>query len=260
MNVTASSSSTSKTESIQSRDTENDIKSSSASKDEKVSSSSKTEDKKGKTEEKTDEKNSDFKTVLEEQKNADKVSADQMQQQNQQNQNIVNQQYINQFNFDTIGGIKGIAAIHNFDTLKISKEDAKFFADLVDNKQFAIQQNGDKTALIKFADEIGPTYKTQQTSKVLTDLITKAYNEQKPVRISFDNNVSVILKIDTKGKISAEFIPGDKAVEMYLRNNIDSLRQRFDDQNLPYNDLLYRQSNNGQKNKERQNQEQDKGE
>lgn len=259
MNVTASSTSTTKTENIKSIDTDNEIKTS-ASKDEKVSSSSKTEDKKDNTEEKTEEKNSDFKTVLEEQKNADKTATDQLQQQNMQNQNAVNQQYINQFNFDTVNRLQNIKSAYNFDTLKISKEDAKFFADLVDNKQFALQQNGEKTALIKFADEIGPTYKTQQTSKVLTDLITKAYNEQKPVRISFDNNVSVILKIDTKGKVSAEFIPGDKAVEMYLRNNIDSLRQRFDDQNLPYNDLFYRQSNNGQKNKERQNQQEDKGE
>lgn len=259
MNVSASSTSTAKTETtIQSRDTDNDIKSSSAAKDEKISSSSKTEDKKDKAGENTEEKNSDFKTVLEEQKNADKTSLN--QQQNLQNQNIPNQQYINQFNFDTVGNIKNFASMYDYDTLKISKEDAKFFADLVENKQFALQQTGDKTSVIKFADEIGPTYKTQQTSKVLSDLITKAYNEQKPVRISFDNNVSVILKIDTKGKVSAEFIPGDKAVEMYLRNNIDSLRQRFDDQNLPYNDLLYRQSNNGQKNKDRQNQQQDKGE
>ena len=124
--------------------------------------------------------------------------------------------------------------MYNYDTVKISKDDAKFFADLVDNKQFAMQQNGDKTSLIKFADEIGPTYKAQQTSKVLTDLITKAYNDQKPVRIDFDNNVSVVLKVDTKGKISAEFIPGDKAVEAYLRNNIGFLKQRFDDQNLLY--------------------------
>lgn len=258
MNVTTSNTTTAtKTETIQTRDNDNEIKSSSSSKDEKVSSSSKTEEKK---DEKTDEKKNDFKTVLEEQKNTDKIPADQMQQQNNQNLNMINEQYVNKFGFDTVSDLKNMKSMYNYDTLKISKDDAKFFADLVENKQFAIQQNGDKTNVIKFADEIGPTYKTQETSKVLTDLINKAYNEQKPVRISFDNNVSVILKIDTKGKVSAEFIPGDKAVEMYLRNNIDSLKQRFDDQNLPYNDLFYRQSNNGQKNKDRQNQQQNKGE
>lgn len=148
----------------------------------------------------------------------------------------------------------------NYDTAKISKDDAKFFSDLVENKQFAVQQNGDKTNLIKFADEVGPTYKTQNSSKVLTDLINKAYNDQKPVRIDFDNNVSVILRIDGKGKVSAEFIPGDKAVEAYLRNNIGYLKQRFDDQNLPYNDLMYRQSNRDNQNREKQNQQKEKGE
>ena len=172
---------------------------------------------------------------------------------------MINEQYVNKFGFDTVAGLKNIKSMYNYDSLKISKEDAKFFADLVDNKQFAMLQNGDKTSLIKFADEIGPTYKTQQTSKVLADLISKAYNEQKPVRIDFDNKVSVILKVDTKGKVSAEFIPGDKAVEMYLRNNINSLKQRFDDQNLPYNDIMYRQGGNG-RNRERQNQQKDKGE
>ena len=166
---------------------------------------------------------------------------------------------MNKFGFDTVMSLKNIKSIYSFDTAKISKEDAKFFADLVDNKQFALQQNGSDMNLIKFADEIGPTYKTQQTSKVLSDLIAKAYQEGKPVRLDFDNNCSVILKIDSKGKVSAEFIPSDKAVEAYLRNNISSLRQRFDEQNLPYNDLMYRQSN--QNNRERrQNQQQNKGE
>lgn len=219
-------------------------------------SSSKTEEKK---EEKSQDSKNDFKKVLEEQKTTDKISIEQPQQ-NNMNLNMVNEQYADKFGFDTVSSFKNLQSMYNYDTVKISKDDAKFFADLVENKQFALQQNGENTALIKFADEIGPTYKSQQTSKVLSDLITKAYNDQKPVRIDFDNNVSVVLKVDTKGKISADFIPGDKAVEMYLRNNIGSLRQRFDDQNIPYNDILYRQSNNGNQNKERQKQQKDKGE
>ena len=151
--------------------------------------------------------------------------------------------------------VKDLKTNYNYDTIKISKEDAKFFADLIENKQFALQQNGETQNLIKFADEIGPTYKTQQTSQILSDLIAKAYNEQKAIRIDFDNNVTVVLKVDTKGKVSAEFIPGDKAVEMYLRNNIGFLKQRFDDQNIPYNDILYKHSNNGNRQKNRQNQQ-----
>lgn len=219
-------------------------------------SSSKTEEKK---EEKSQDSQNDFKKVLEEQKTTDKISVEQPQQ-NNMNLSMVNEQYADKFGFDTVSGIKNLQSMYNYDTVKISKDDAKFFADLVENKQFAIQQNGENTALIKFADEIGPTYKSQQTSKVLSDLITKAYNDQKPVRIDFDNNVSVVLKVDSKGKISADFIPGDKAVEIYLKNNIGSLKQRFDEQNIPYNDILYRQSNNGNQNRQRQNQQKDKGE
>ena len=250
MNI-SSSTQTTATESTQTQPVVTDKQS--VSNTDKVTASKPEETK----DESTTEEKQDFKKVLEEQKGTDKVSIEQPQQ-NNLNQ-MINEQYVNKFGFDTVAGLKNIKSMYNYDSLKISKEDAKFFADLVDNKQFAMLQNGDKTSLIKFADEIGPTYKTQQTSKVLADLISKAYNEQKPVRIDFDNKVSVILKVDTKGKVSAEFIPGDKAVEMYLRNNINSLKQRFDDQNLPYNDIMYRQGGNG-RNRERQNQQKDKGE
>ena len=250
MNI-SSSTQTTATESTQTQPVVNDKQS--VSNTDKVTASKPEETK----DESTTEEKQDFKKVLEEQKGTDKVSIEQPQQ-NNLNQ-MINEQYVNKFGFDTVAGLKNIKSMYNYDSLKISKEDAKFFADLVDNKQFAMLQNGDKTSLIKFADEIGPTYKTQQTSKVLADLISKAYNEQKPVRIDFDNKVSVILKVDTKGKVSAEFIPGDKAVEMYLRNNISSLKQRFDDQNLPYNDIMYRQGGNG-RNRERQNQQKNKGE
>lgn len=250
MNISTSTQSSTDTMQTQQASVE---KNSSTSNTEKVNAS-KVEEKK---EEKVSEKQGEFKKVLEEQKETDKVNA----QENVQNINpnmSLDEQIANKFSFDTTGIMKNLKTSMNYDTISISKDDAKFFADLVENKQFALQQNGDKVALIRFADEIGPSYKAQQTSQVLTDLISKAYNEQKPVRIDFDNNVSVILKIDNKGKVTAEFIPGDKAVEAYLRNNIGYLKQRFDDQNLPYNDLLYRQSN--QNNRERRQNQQQKGE
>lgn len=215
-----------------------------------------------KTEEKKNEnkeQQSDFKKMLDEAQASEKTNLEQLES-TPQNQQQVDQQFVNKFSFDTIQSLKNLQSNYNYDTVKISKDDAKFFIDLVENKQYVLQQNGENQNLIKFTDEIGPTYKSEQTSKVLADLITKAYNEQKPVRIDFDNNVSVVIKIDSKGKISAEFIPGDKAVEAYLRNNIGFLKQRFDDQNISYNDILYRQSNNGNQNKERQNQQKDKGE
>ncbi len=204
--------------------------------------------------EETRKKESEFQKLIEPQ-NQDKTLQEQQNPQNMINPNIQNENFINKFSFDVSSSMQKYDLSLNFNTANISREDAKFFADLADNKQFAVQDIGNKTNIIKFADEVGPTYKTQQASKTLTNLIEKAYNEQKPVRIDFDNNVSVIMKIDKKGKISAEFIPGDKAVEEYLRNNIRSLKQRFDDQNLPYNDLFYRQSRHS-----RQQQRNNKGE
>lgn len=252
MNIsTTTTSTTESTQNTKTADTQQNINT------DKIADMNKAEEKKNENK----ELQSDFKKMLDEAKSNEKANSEQIIPEDQElHENILNQQYINKFQFESITSSKNIPSSFNYDTIHISKDDAKFFADLIENKQFAIQQNGEKLNLVKFADEIGPTYKTPEVSKTLTDLINKAYNEQKPVRIDFDNNVSVIIKIDSKGKISAEFIPGDKAVEAYLRNNIGFLKQRFDDQNLSYNDILYRQSNNGNQNRERQNQQKNKGE
>ena len=74
-----------------------------------------------------------------------------------------------------------------------------------------------------------------------------------PFRIDFDKDVSVIIKVNKDGSIAANFIPGDKAVEQYLRNNISFLRQRFDEQNLSYSQLSY--SNSRQQQQRRQGKE-----
>ena len=156
-------------------------------------SATKREEKKD-TQTSSSEEKSEFQKYLEEPQSTDKANLEQVQQLHQ-NPNIINEQYINKFGFDTVSSLQNLKTSYNYDTVKISKDDAKFFADLVENKQFALQQNGETQNLIKFADEIGPTYKTQQTSQILTDLISKAYNEQKPVRIDFDKNFLKKIKV-----------------------------------------------------------------
>src|SRR5699024_3444286 len=91
---------------------------------------------------------SDFKKLLEP-KDTDKVT---MEQQDFQNMNMqingeqANQNYIDKFGFDVGDSLKNkYSSLFNYDTVKISKEDAKFFSDLIENKQFAIQNNGGKT-------------------------------------------------------------------------------------------------------------------
>ncbi len=138
-----------------------------------------------------------------------------------------------------------ILADFNYDSLLMDIKDAEFFINLAQDGQFSLStaENENFGQLIQL--KIAQTEVTQKSAVVtnkLVELIEKAHSTQKPVRISFDNDVSVILKIDKNGKITAEFIPGSMEVENYLRNNIALLKQKFDNQNLPYNDLFYRQN------------------
>ena len=128
------------------------------------------------------------------------------------------------------------AAQYDIDALKVSQEDAMFFVNL-------LNQNG----LINYSvegDNLEVNTKNankMQVSSALLDMLKTSYDTKKPIRMDFDNNVTVILKLDDKGKVNAHFIPGDKAVEEYLKNNIPYLRQRFDEQNISYSNISYKQ-------------------
>lgn len=152
---------------------------------------------------------------------------------------------------ETSNNLYSLSVDYNYDSLSMNFEDAIFFVNLAQDGQFSVETspNSDFSSVVK--TEITQNVVTQKTVEVtnqLTSLIEKAQKTQKPVRITFDNDVSVVIKIDKHGKVSAEFIPGSLEVENYLRNNIASLKQKFDEQNLPYNDLFYRQ-NNGKQNR-----------
>lgn len=168
-------------------------------------------------------------------------------------------QQLNGINEDSVGSSasNSIGIDYNYDSISMNFEDALFFVNLTKEGQFSVEstQTGEFKSLLKLdvAQNIVSS-KTVEVTNQLTYLIEKAQKTQKPVRISFDNDVSVILKIDKHGKVTAEFIPGSLEVENYLRNNIASLRQKFDEQNLPYNDLFYRQ-NNGRQNRNKNNKE-----
>lgn len=87
-------------------------------------------------------------------------------------------------------------------------------------------------------------------SKALADLIAKSMKDNQPVRIDFDNNISVIIKIGRDGKISADFLPSSQVAEAYLKENLPLLKQRFDESNIEYDELNHRQ----QKQDEKENQ------
>ena len=88
-------------------------------------------------------------------------------------------------------------------------------------------------------------YKSIEVSKTLSDVLSKIQNTKQAVRLDFDNNVTVVLRMSEDGKINAHFIPGDKAVEEYLKNNIPYLKQRFEEQNIPYAMQLLEDCQNG---------------
>ena len=121
-----------------------------------------------------------------------------------------------------------VDTIVTYDNVVMNKADVEFFTQLVE-KGF-LDMN-----------EIKNAQKSAQVSKTLADLLAKAMNDNKPIRIDFDNNISVIIKIDRAGKISADFLPSSQVAEAYLKENLPLLRQRFDENNIDYNELNQRQ-------------------
>ena len=136
--------------------------------------------------------------------------------------------------------------------LTLTEKDAKFFSELIKTSQESGQTVNE--TVNKVLEDVKQPQEMQQTatiSKALADMISESARTNKPFRIDFDKNISVIIKIDREGKISAEFLPGDKAVEQYLRTQLPLLQQKFDKEQIEYKDLNYRQSNGGKQQRER---------
>lgn len=141
----------------------------------------------------------------------------------------------------------------DYDVINMSDSDANFFANLVQNTDMSMQSIAANIS-DQMAEGAQNIQKNVQVSSVLMDKLVESMKTNQPFRIDFDKDVSVIIKVNKDGSLAANFIPGDKAVEQYLRNNIASLRQRFDEQDLSYTQLSYSNSRQQQQQK-RQNKE-----
>lgn len=141
----------------------------------------------------------------------------------------------------------------DYDVINMSDSDANFFANLVQNTDMSMQSIA-ANIIDQMAEGAQNIQKNVQVSSVLMDKLAESMKTNQPFRIDFDKDVSVIIKVNKDGSLAANFIPGDKAVEQYLRNNIASLRQRFDEQDLSYTQLSYSNSRQQQQQK-RQNKE-----
>lgn len=168
-----------------------------------------------------------------------------------------NMNAINLMTATTRAEIANVAPSVDYSSIKMSDTDAKFFSDLVNKTDMSAQS---VAAEFQKALNNGNVQQVQSTAKATAALIANLQESAKtnqPFRIDFDQDVSVILKVDKEGKINANFIPGDKAVEAYLRNNIDFLKQRFNEENIAYGDLNYSKSRQEKDKQNRNNKEQD---
>ena len=120
-----------------------------------------------------------------------------------------------------------IDTIVKYDSVVMDKADVEFFVNLVDNGAVDLS-------------EVQNVEKSSHVSKTLADLLAKSINENKPVRIDFDNDISVIIKISRQGKITADFLPSSQVAEAYLKENLPLLKQRFDEKNIDYDELNQR--------------------
>ena len=143
------------------------------------------------------------------------------------------------------------ASTFDYDVINMSDSDANFFANLVQNTDMSMKSISDSVNQSLINGNTENVQKNVQVSSVLMEKLAESMKTNQPFRIDFDKDVSVIIKVNKDGSLAANFIPGDKAVEQYLRNNISSLRQRFDEQNLPYSELSY--SNQNKRQQERRN-------
>lgn len=169
-----------------------------------------------------------------------------------ESQALLSQNIQSLLNTKDLMSIVSSAATVEYDSLNMSESDANFFAGLVQNGNMSIQGIMNQTDLVENNANIMQNIKV---SSVLMEKLSESLNTNKPFRIDFDKDVSVIIRVNKDGSLSANFIPGDKAVEQYLRNNIASLRQRFDEENLSYSELTYSNSKNGQQQKRKKENE-----
>lgn len=145
----------------------------------------------------------------------------------------------------------------------LDEQDASFYLGMIDNQQMKLQidaaasssvaetasKNNNNYTLVQST----ATGATVKVSSVLMDALADSMKNNKTVRVDFGGDVAVVMKVDKQGVLSANFIPSTAAVENYLKHNIASLKQNFDSQNLPYNDLSYsEQQKKGQNDNQRE--------
>lgn len=243
---------------------EDEIKSASKSEETKDVSDSK-EDKAAQSENKTEDKDStkEANQLTQELKQPDDIVSDDVYKgginftdfkYHNEGQSILTRNIQNLLDTKNLMSSVNSSSTFDYDVINMSDSDANFFANLVQNtdmsmKSIAAQIND---AMVNNSENV---QRNVQISSVLMDKLSESMRTNQPFRIDFDKDISVIIKVNKDGSLAANFIPGDKAVEQYLKNNISFLKQRFDEQNLSYSELSYSNSRKQQQERRRNNKE-----
>lgn len=147
----------------------------------------------------------------------------------------------------------------DYSSISMTESDADFFINLTQKNDVSVQNiTAQAQNMLNQGVEAKEVKQNVQISETLLNAINIAKENNQPLRIDFDQNMSVIMRFGKDGTIAANFIPGDKAVEQYLRNNIESLKATFNENDLPYTDLSY--SNSSKQQNERRRNKQQQGE
>ena len=221
-------------------------------KDSKESEKSSKDDKKVSEKEKTSQKdtNKEANKLAEELKTPDDIVPDDVYsgginftdfKYHNESQSLLTQNIQDLLNTKNLMSTVNSAQTVDYDAINMSDSDATFFANLVQNTDMSMQSIASQIQT-QMADGNQNIQQNVKVSSVLMEKLSESLKTNQPFRIDFDKDVSVIIKVNKDGSLAANFIPGDKAVEQYLRNNISFLRQRFDEQNLSYSQLSYSNS------------------
>ncbi len=84
-----------------------------------------------------------------------------------------------------------------------------------------------------------PAFGKLDASETLSSLLEKAYKSGRSLRVDLDGKSAVVLKFHA-GKVSAEFLTKDPAMALYLKEYMDTLRNRLEEKELPVAQLTYR--------------------
>lgn len=145
----------------------------------------------------------------------------------------------------------------DYSSITMTESDADFFINLTQKNDVSVQNiTAQAQNMLNQGVEAKEVKQNVQISETLLNAINIAKENNQPLRIDFDQNMSVIMRFGKDGTIAANFIPGDKAVEQYLRNNIESLKNTFRENDLPYSDLSYSNRGGKQQKENRRNREQ----